>query len=174
MTQASSRNNHSNPLGFDDVQCPICLDIMKCACETSCGHYFCGSCLLSFWNQSGSGQKICPMDRSIVATVIPSVRMRNFIATNYSELQRFHHPNQQEEEDQQQQQQQQADNRASSTNCESVDAQLRHYNTRVLQSQSLDISSRVRTAQYTWHRLWRQGTLMERFIVFIIAIFLTL
>lgn len=66
-TNTSTRNNST-----DTNSCPICLDSLSQACETSCGHKYCTSCLLSFWESlPASSTKTCPLDRQLVSFVIP-------------------------------------------------------------------------------------------------------
>ncbi len=37
----------------DLLQCPICLSLLEHACETSCSHAFCASCILDYWLRTG-------------------------------------------------------------------------------------------------------------------------
>ncbi|XP_058499032.1 NACHT, LRR and PYD domains-containing protein 3-like isoform X1 [Solea solea] len=42
-------------------RCPLCQDVLKDPVSTSCGHWFCRSCISSYWDQSGPpGDSCCP------------------------------------------------------------------------------------------------------------------
>eukprot|EP00282_Hemiselmis_andersenii_P033223 CAMPEP_0169457150 /NCGR_PEP_ID=MMETSP1042-20121227/16726_1 /TAXON_ID=464988 /ORGANISM="Hemiselmis andersenii, Strain CCMP1180" /LENGTH=272 /DNA_ID=CAMNT_0009569407 /DNA_START=136 /DNA_END=950 /DNA_ORIENTATION=+ len=58
--------------------CPICIEEVVWAVETSCGHAFCGKCFCQMWQQvNQSRQKIqCPMDRRTVYGLFPSAVLR--------------------------------------------------------------------------------------------------
>jgi len=43
---------------------------------TSCGHAFCGPCLLTLWNRNKEIPISCPIDRSTVSILIPSYTLR--------------------------------------------------------------------------------------------------
>lgn len=58
---------------MNDLDCPICLEQLKCPLETSCGHSFCSQCILHYWETLPNGSPYkCPMDRNIVSFIIPS------------------------------------------------------------------------------------------------------
>lgn len=59
------------------IQCPICLFPLEYACETSCGHAFCGNCFLQLVRASRTTIVKCPMDRQSVTCVVPSLTLRN-------------------------------------------------------------------------------------------------
>jgi RING finger protein 170 len=60
--------------------CPICNDIFLDAITTSCGHTFCGECLISYWRRSDQQNKVkCPLDRREVSMMIPNYAIRNEI-----------------------------------------------------------------------------------------------
>ncbi|XP_069794618.1 E3 ubiquitin-protein ligase RNF170-like isoform X2 [Narcine bancroftii] len=51
-----------------DLQCPICLQVPTFPVETSCGHLFCGSCLIEYWRHgSWLGPVSCPLCRQKVS-----------------------------------------------------------------------------------------------------------
>ncbi|KAJ1474261.1 hypothetical protein T484DRAFT_1833017 [Baffinella frigidus] len=56
--------------------CPICLESVQWACETSCGHAFCAACFLT-WSQRFAMRTVtCPMDRRQVHAVYASAALR--------------------------------------------------------------------------------------------------
>jgi uncharacterized membrane protein YkvA (DUF1232 family) len=70
-------NNANNEQQDQNEICPICQDVLTDACETSCGHFFCGKCLIDYWNSLPSdAPKKCPLDRRVVTFVIPSYDQR--------------------------------------------------------------------------------------------------
>ncbi|XP_078263428.1 E3 ubiquitin-protein ligase RNF170-like isoform X2 [Rhinoraja longicauda] len=51
-----------------DLRCPICLQIPTFPVETSCGHLFCGPCLIAYWRHgSWIGPVSCPLCRQKVS-----------------------------------------------------------------------------------------------------------
>ncbi|XP_048874735.1 E3 ubiquitin-protein ligase RNF170 isoform X1 [Brienomyrus brachyistius] len=52
---------------YTDMSCPICLQQALLPVETNCGHLFCGSCIIAYW-QYGSwlGAINCPICRQTV------------------------------------------------------------------------------------------------------------
>ncbi|KAH3764045.1 RING finger protein 170-like [Pelomyxa schiedti] len=70
------------PESVGDLQCAICYNTLKLACETvPCGHSFCGDCMVSLWDsQRRSAQLQCPIDRIPLTAVLPSHTLRNCIA----------------------------------------------------------------------------------------------
>ncbi|XP_051866676.1 E3 ubiquitin-protein ligase RNF170-like [Pristis pectinata] len=51
-----------------DLQCPICLQVPTFPVETSCGHLFCGPCLIAYWRHgSWLGPVSCPLCRRKVS-----------------------------------------------------------------------------------------------------------
>eukprot|EP01111_Echinosteliopsis_oligospora_P018718 TRINITY_DN873_c0_g1_i1.p1 TRINITY_DN873_c0_g1~~TRINITY_DN873_c0_g1_i1.p1 ORF type:complete len:189 (+),score=7.26 TRINITY_DN873_c0_g1_i1:61-627(+) len=64
-------------MASEHLECPICLSPFSHACTTSCGHCFCGSCLLDYWQKQGKSQKLkCPIDRREVSMIIPNYVLR--------------------------------------------------------------------------------------------------
>ena len=69
--------NQSNELVRNDVlQCPICLERLRFAVETSCGHAYCGECLREWWQQNSRIRIICALDRNLVSFLVPSHSIR--------------------------------------------------------------------------------------------------
>ncbi|XP_074275013.1 uncharacterized protein LOC141599036 isoform X2 [Silene latifolia] len=55
----------------DDV-CPVCFGDFTIPCRTSCGHWFCGSCILQVWNHGSPFQPCkCPMCCSHIKSLTP-------------------------------------------------------------------------------------------------------
>jgi len=46
-----------------DLQCPICLDVIRDCVETPCGHLFCEACIKDFLSQRSKEDQLCPMDQ---------------------------------------------------------------------------------------------------------------
>jgi len=77
--EKQEHQRQENPASDQEEQtiCPICQDSIQDACETSCGHFFCGKCLSDYWNSLPSDSpKKCPLDRKVVTFVIPSHGVR--------------------------------------------------------------------------------------------------
>ncbi|KAF6039240.1 hypothetical protein EB796_002435 [Bugula neritina] len=55
------------------AQCPVCLDSVQYGLETNCGHLFCGSCIITYW-QTGRwlGPIACPNCRQTVTILLNS------------------------------------------------------------------------------------------------------
>jgi len=55
-----------------DNQCPICLIEARFACETNCGHLFCGQCIVTYWHHGNwLGPVNCPVCRQLVTVLLP-------------------------------------------------------------------------------------------------------
>ncbi|KAI5661561.1 hypothetical protein M9H77_20884 [Catharanthus roseus] len=55
----------------DDV-CPICFGEFETPCETNCGHWFCGSCILLLWSYRGAFRQCkCPICCSPINKLVP-------------------------------------------------------------------------------------------------------
>jgi len=46
-----------------DLQCAICLDVIRDCVETPCGHLFCEACIKDFLFQRSKDEQVCPMDQ---------------------------------------------------------------------------------------------------------------
>ncbi|ELR14095.1 zinc finger, C3HC4 type (RING finger) domain containing protein [Acanthamoeba castellanii str. Neff] len=58
-------------------ECPLCLETLNDAVETSCGHAFCAGCILRVWETDREQRPIrCPIDRRNVSMLIPSYALR--------------------------------------------------------------------------------------------------
>ena len=69
--------------------CPICLDPIKMGLVTSCGHSFCGDCILEVWRMSRkSTATSCPYCRQKVTDMVPylSEEERNTVEPREVEL----------------------------------------------------------------------------------------
>ncbi|OWF47379.1 E3 ubiquitin-protein ligase RNF170-like [Mizuhopecten yessoensis] len=64
-----AREAHSH--GQTNLSCPICLGEMEYGVDTNCGHYFCGNCIIAYW-QHGSwlGAVACPVCRQQVTLLL--------------------------------------------------------------------------------------------------------
>ncbi|KAK6156987.1 hypothetical protein DH2020_011235 [Rehmannia glutinosa] len=55
----------------DDV-CPICFGNFNVPCRAPCGHWYCGSCILQYWNFSAALQPCrCPMCLQRITKLMP-------------------------------------------------------------------------------------------------------
>ncbi|KAJ6240216.1 e3 ubiquitin-protein ligase [Anaeramoeba flamelloides] len=59
----------------EDLNCSLCLGLMTRCVVTNCGHCFCASCILDYFDRSTK----CPLCRSEVFTLYPSYLLRSFI-----------------------------------------------------------------------------------------------
>eukprot|EP00741_Cyanophora_paradoxa_P020636 tig00021281_g19918.t1 len=68
---------------IEKLKCPICLEDLSMAVETSCGHAYCAECLLEVVShQPASARKPaceCPVCRSAIASVHPSFALRALV-----------------------------------------------------------------------------------------------
>eukprot|EP01089_Gocevia_fonbrunei_P003251 TRINITY_DN1316_c0_g3_i1.p1 TRINITY_DN1316_c0_g3~~TRINITY_DN1316_c0_g3_i1.p1 ORF type:complete len:194 (-),score=16.01 TRINITY_DN1316_c0_g3_i1:19-600(-) len=68
-----------------NLECPLCLELLVAACETSCGHAFCAPCIVGVWKSSNRSHKIvCPVDRREVSMLIPSWTIRGEVEAKRS------------------------------------------------------------------------------------------
>ncbi|KAL8520933.1 hypothetical protein ACS0TY_011472 [Phlomoides rotata] len=59
----------------DDV-CPICFGDFDVPCRAPCGHWYCGSCILQYWNFSAALQPCkCPMCSQRITRLIPEASL---------------------------------------------------------------------------------------------------
>ncbi|KAM3840610.1 LOW QUALITY PROTEIN: E3 ubiquitin-protein ligase RNF170-like [Vipera latastei] len=57
-----------------DLSCPICLQTANFPVETSCGHFFCGYCLIEYWKHGSWLRAInCPLCRQEQKTNYTSI-----------------------------------------------------------------------------------------------------
>ncbi|KAL2254330.1 UNVERIFIED_CONTAM: hypothetical protein Sindi_0227700 [Sesamum indicum] len=59
----------------DDV-CPICFGGFDVPCRAPCGHWYCGSCILQYWNFNTSMQPCkCPMCSQLITKLMPQASL---------------------------------------------------------------------------------------------------
>lgn len=79
MNGESSRNidiDNDNDTPPTDDCCPICFDDFTIACKTNCGHWFCASCILQFWNYMAALQKCkCPICSRLISKLTPEASL---------------------------------------------------------------------------------------------------
>ncbi|GMQ01885.1 hypothetical protein CsSME_00048352 [Camellia sinensis var. sinensis] len=60
----------------DDDCCAICFEGFTIPCKTNCGHWFCASCILMFWNYSSALQRCkCPICSRLISKLIPEASL---------------------------------------------------------------------------------------------------
>ncbi|KAF2305790.1 hypothetical protein GH714_008190 [Hevea brasiliensis] len=60
---------------LDDC-CPICFGAFTVPCKANCGHWFCGSCILQYWNYSAASKPCkCPMCTSGITKLTPEASL---------------------------------------------------------------------------------------------------
>ncbi|KAL4272906.1 hypothetical protein GQ457_13G007400 [Hibiscus cannabinus] len=61
----------------DDDCCPICFGPFTVPCRSNCGHWYCGSCILQFWNYSSASQPCkCPMCACKIVNLMPEASLQ--------------------------------------------------------------------------------------------------
>ncbi|KAK6253577.1 hypothetical protein QUC31_015297 [Theobroma cacao] len=61
----------------DDDCCPICFGSFTVPCRSNCGHWYCGSCILQFWNYSSTSKPCkCPMCTCKIVNLMPEVSLQ--------------------------------------------------------------------------------------------------
>ncbi|CAI0557019.1 unnamed protein product [Linum tenue] len=61
-----------------DDCCPICFGDFSVACKANCGHWYCGGCILQFWNYSAASRPCkCPMCSSSITKLTPEASLLN-------------------------------------------------------------------------------------------------
>ncbi|XP_059653527.1 uncharacterized protein LOC132300465 isoform X2 [Cornus florida] len=61
-----------------DDCCPICFGSFTIACKTNCGHWYCGNCILQYWNYSAapSLQRCkCPICTCLINKLTPAASL---------------------------------------------------------------------------------------------------
>ncbi|KAL2460512.1 RING/U-box superfamily protein [Abeliophyllum distichum] len=57
-----------------DNVCPICFDRFTIPCRTNCGHWYCGSCILEFWEFGPSIRPCkCPLCSCKITNLVPVI-----------------------------------------------------------------------------------------------------
>ncbi|XP_071725288.1 uncharacterized protein [Rutidosis leptorrhynchoides] len=67
------REENVSSLGppVDDC-CPICFGDFTVPCKGNCGHWYCGSCILQYWNYSAASKPCkCPMCSCFIVNLTP-------------------------------------------------------------------------------------------------------
>ncbi|KAK8475988.1 hypothetical protein V6N11_063425 [Hibiscus sabdariffa] len=60
-----------------DDCCPICFGSFTVPCRSDCGHWYCGSCILQFWNYSSASQPCkCPMCACNIVNLMPEATLQ--------------------------------------------------------------------------------------------------
>ncbi|KAK3000887.1 hypothetical protein RJ639_021506 [Escallonia herrerae] len=60
----------------EDDCCAICFGDFTIACKTSCGHWFCATCILQFWNYRAALEKCkCPICSRPISKLTPEVSL---------------------------------------------------------------------------------------------------
>ncbi|XVE93320.1 hypothetical protein REPUB_Repub01dG0181700 [Reevesia pubescens] len=73
-SRGSKRMSESPP---DDDCCPICFDSFTVPCRSNCGHWYCGSCILRFWNYSSASKPCkCPMCTHKIVNLMPEASLQ--------------------------------------------------------------------------------------------------
>ncbi|XVF01210.1 hypothetical protein REPUB_Repub04eG0068400 [Reevesia pubescens] len=61
----------------DDDCCPICFGSFTVPCRSNCGHWYCGSCILQFWNYSSASKPCkCPMCTRKIVNLMPEASLQ--------------------------------------------------------------------------------------------------
>ncbi|GMJ05606.1 hypothetical protein like AT4G33940 [Hibiscus trionum] len=61
----------------DDDCCPICFGSFTVPCRSNCGHWYCGSCILQFWNYSSASRPCkCPMCACNIVNLMPEASLQ--------------------------------------------------------------------------------------------------
>ncbi|XP_044487912.1 E3 ubiquitin-protein ligase RNF170 isoform X1 [Mangifera indica] len=59
-----------------DDCCPICFGDFTIPCKANCGHWYCGSCILQFWNYSSASKPCkCPMCSRFIRRLTPEASL---------------------------------------------------------------------------------------------------
>ncbi|KAA8545506.1 hypothetical protein F0562_020290 [Nyssa sinensis] len=73
VVRDTRRGMDSPPI--DDC-CPICFGNFTIPCKTSCGHWFCGNCILQYWNYGAALQRCkCPICTSLINKLTPEASL---------------------------------------------------------------------------------------------------
>jgi len=79
----NNNNNNNMNINMDlnsSIDCPICLCPFSHACTASCGHSYCGKCILSYWSSLGEDKPaICAVCRGSISHISPSFVIRSVI-----------------------------------------------------------------------------------------------
>ncbi|GAV61371.1 zf-C3HC4 domain-containing protein [Cephalotus follicularis] len=80
----------------DDDCCPICFGNFILPCKANCGHWYCASCILQFWNYSAACKPCkCPMCSRYIVKLTPEGSLQGQQEKELTELlknvQRYNH-----------------------------------------------------------------------------------
>ena len=69
---------------LEELQCPICMDLLRSAVTLGCGHTFCGECMRRVRGQAGTREysvtgRVCPLCCRPVNVVVKSVTIENVL-----------------------------------------------------------------------------------------------
>ena len=59
--------------GSDEIECPICLEIITNPIETPCGHFFCAECITEWQEKEPERPHICPSCMQRVPNVVSCI-----------------------------------------------------------------------------------------------------
>ncbi|KAL4301822.1 hypothetical protein GQ457_10G021070 [Hibiscus cannabinus] len=75
--EESRGNKRLNETPPDDDCCPICFGSFTVPCRSNCGHWYCGSCILQFWNYSSAPKPCkCPMCACKIINLMPEASLQ--------------------------------------------------------------------------------------------------
>ncbi|XP_018480938.1 uncharacterized protein LOC108851956 [Raphanus sativus] len=61
----------------EDDCCPICFSSFTVPCRGNCGHWYCGSCILQYWNYAAVSKPCkCPMCVRHITTLSPEASLQ--------------------------------------------------------------------------------------------------
>ncbi|WZZ76679.1 hypothetical protein YC2023_088049 [Brassica napus] len=61
----------------EDDCCPICFSSFTVPCRGNCGHWYCGSCILQYWNYAAVSKPCkCPMCVRHITTLLPEASLQ--------------------------------------------------------------------------------------------------
>lgn len=67
VPQTLARRIHSD-------ECCICLENVRYETQASCGHIFCGDCILALWNRTRNDAVLCPLCRNPISILFPNFK----------------------------------------------------------------------------------------------------
>jgi len=74
LPESANQRIRSNTSGGEEGNCPVCLDELKFAIETNCGHVYCGACIFSVVDLGDRGlmeTPSCPYCRQKMNMILP-------------------------------------------------------------------------------------------------------
>ncbi|KAK3259171.1 hypothetical protein CYMTET_31831 [Cymbomonas tetramitiformis] len=64
---------------FQDLTCPICMELVAGAHSLACGHVFCGACIFQWWQH----KKVCPKCRDDSGVLVENPIVDSFVRNKY-------------------------------------------------------------------------------------------